>query len=143
MTKACSPILHLIQRVAQDPRTQQASDADLLGRFSVGADQGSFAALVRRHAAMVLDVCRAVLVNESDAEDAFQATFLVLARKAASIRKTASLGSWLHGVAYRTSLKASESAVRRAAQARGARAGARGQRHGGLDLERGALRAAR
>lgn len=62
---------------------------------------------------MVLDVCRSVLANDADAEDAFQATFLVLARKAGSIRKTVSVGSWLHGVARRTALKARSQSVTR------------------------------
>lgn len=81
-------------------------DEVLLERFLAGHDEAAFAALVRRYEAMVLDVCRGVLRHRQDAEDVLQATFLVLARKARSIRKHQSLGSWLHGVAYRLALRA-------------------------------------
>src|SRR5215831_7488375 len=101
-----SPILQQIRRLVEDRQTRGAADAELLRRFTATRDEASFEALLGRHGPMVLDVCRAVLPNEADVEDAFQATFLVLARKAGSIRKTASLGSWLHGVAYRIALKA-------------------------------------
>jgi RNA polymerase sigma factor (sigma-70 family) len=89
--------------VAQCP--SQHSDADLLRQFLSERDESSFAVLVRRHGPMVLGVCRSVLHHQQDAEDVFQATFLLLARKADSIRKQQSLSSWLHGVAYRLALK--------------------------------------
>src|SRR5712675_762819 len=78
------------------------SDAQLLERFVVQRDEAAFELLVWRHGTMVLNLCRRLLRHEQDAEDAFQATFLVLARNAASIRSRDSLGSWLHGVARRT-----------------------------------------
>jgi RNA polymerase sigma factor (sigma-70 family) len=107
MAKAVSsPILHLIRQVVEDQSVRQLCDRDLLQRFGDQRDEAAFDTLLRRYGPMVLDVCRGVLGNEADAEDAFQATFLILARKAASIRKSASVGSWLHGVAYRTALKA-------------------------------------
>src|SRR5262249_3024399 len=78
----------------------------LLQQFTEQRDEAAFATLLWRHGAMILDVCRSVLGNDADAEEAFQATFLILVRKAASIRKTASVGNWLYGVAYRTALEA-------------------------------------
>ena len=80
------------------------TDGQLLDRFTSGHDEAAelaFAALVERHGPMVLRVCQSVLRQRHDAEDAFQATFLILVRKAASIRKQNSVVSWLHGVAFR------------------------------------------
>ncbi len=82
------------------------SDAQLLESFLVRRDEMAFEALLRRHGPMVLGVCQRVLRNVHDAEDALQATFLVLARKASSIRSRQVVASWLYGVAYRTATKA-------------------------------------
>ena len=90
------------------------SDADLLDRFVTARDAAAFEALVRRHGPMVLAVCRRVLRNTHDAEDAFQATFLVLAYKATSVSPRNRLAAWLHGVAQKTALKARHRAARRA-----------------------------
>jgi RNA polymerase sigma factor (sigma-70 family) len=115
---ASSPILRLILQVVEDPEVRAASDRDLLQRFSERREAAAFHALLRRHGPMVFDVCRGVLRNEANAEDAFQATFLILARKAASIRKAASVGSWLHSVAYRTALQArAQEATRKKSEA--------------------------
>ncbi|HEY7425226.1 MAG TPA: RNA polymerase sigma factor [Gemmataceae bacterium] len=81
------------------------TDGQLLARFVAARDEASFAALMRRHGPMVLGVCRRLLRHVQDAEDCFQATFLVLARKASAVQRE-SLGSWLYTVAYRTSLEA-------------------------------------
>jgi RNA polymerase sigma factor (sigma-70 family) len=110
---ASSPILQLIRRACHDPQGKDVPDPELLRRFLGGRDERALEALLRRHGPMVLDVCRGVLGNEADAEDAFQATWLILARKAGSIRRAASLASWLHGVAYRTALRARANAARR------------------------------
>jgi RNA polymerase sigma factor (sigma-70 family) len=92
------------------------SDGELLGRLAARADESSelaFAALLERHGGMVWGICRRVLDDPRDVEDAFQATFLVLVRRARSIRNRESLASWLHGVAYRVACSAREAGIRR------------------------------
>jgi RNA polymerase sigma factor (sigma-70 family) len=88
-------------------------DAQLLEIFVADRDSAAFEVLVTRHGPRVLRVCRQVLGRSPDAEDAFQATFLLLARKACSIRNRASLGHWLHGVAHRLAIRSRADAARR------------------------------
>jgi RNA polymerase sigma factor (sigma-70 family) len=107
------PILRLVRRIAGSHGPGANPDALLLERFVSAADESAFQAIVHRHGPLVLSVCTRVLDNEHDAEDAFQATFLVLARKAGSVRAPELLGPWLYGVAYRTALKAKAESLKR------------------------------
>src|SRR5258707_8494712 len=89
------------------------SDGQLLDHCIHRHDEAAFAALVRRHGPMVWGVCRRMLRGYQDAEDAFQATFLVLVRKASSIRPPEMVANWLYGVAHLTALRARASTARR------------------------------
>src|SRR5262249_22569932 len=107
-------VIRYIRLLADD----DASDGQLLERFVRQHDEEAFTSLVRRHGPMVLGTCRRILRQEDDAEDAFQGTFLVLARNAASIRKGVAVGSWLHGVATRLALRSRSDAAKRRAHER-------------------------
>jgi hypothetical protein len=82
--------------------TENLTEAELWERYVRERDEAAFETLVRRHGPMVLSVCRRILRNQQDAEDAFQATFLVLVRRAPSLQSPGAIANWLHGVAYRT-----------------------------------------
>src|SRR5258708_5249630 len=99
-------VLHYVRAALGGRATGDTTDADLLDCFVARREEAAFTALLERHGPLVLGVCRRVLGNAADVEDAFQATFLVLVQKAGSIRKGASLASFLHGVAYRVALEA-------------------------------------
>jgi RNA polymerase sigma factor (sigma-70 family) len=99
-------LVHHFRAVTACSATSELTDCELLQRFALAGDETAFAALLRRHGSMVRRVCRHVLRQEQDAEDALQATFLVLARKAGSIRNQQTLAGWLYGVAYRSALTA-------------------------------------
>ncbi|HKB03510.1 MAG TPA: sigma-70 family RNA polymerase sigma factor [Gemmataceae bacterium] len=116
MTRVVSRLRdHVAGQVGDD-----VPDADLLARYQAGRDEAAFAVLVHRHGPMVLGVCRRILGNHADADDAFQATFLVLARQSGRIRERGSVASWLHGVALRVSRKAVVRAARQRQRDRGA-----------------------
>jgi RNA polymerase sigma factor (sigma-70 family) len=113
-TRQIVPAFGQLRRLLARPDPAGNSDAQLLERFVQQRDESAFELLVWRHGPMVYGVCRRILRDEHDAEDAFQATLLVLARKARSIGSGESVGGWLYKVAYRVALRARDGTVRRA-----------------------------
>jgi RNA polymerase sigma factor (sigma-70 family) len=115
---ATSPSRQVLKHLRRTALGQagELTDGQLLDRFLAGRDGEAFAEIVRRHGPMVLGVCRRVLGNVHDADDAFQATFLVLVRKAGSVRPRGLVGNWLYGVAWHTAARAHDAAARRRAR---------------------------
>ena len=108
-------VVQFLRRVAAVQHARDLTDAQLLKRFADQREHAAFTVLVQRHGPMVLSVCRNVVGDSHAAEDAFQATFLVLVRKAGSIQLKGSLGAWLFAVAQRIALRArSQTAAGRA-----------------------------
>src|SRR5438105_100856 len=112
---ATSPMGEVLQHLRRTLLRDGAklTDGQLLEGFLSRREEPALAALVRRHGPMVWGVCRRVLANHHDAEDAFQATFLVLVRKAASIVPREMVANWLYGVAHQTAIKARATAAKR------------------------------
>ncbi len=106
--------LQHLRRSLHPARDAMPSDAQLLERWSALRDQAAFELLLWRHGPMVLNTCRRLLRRGEDIEDVFQATFLVLVRKAGSIRRGAALAAWLHRVACRIALRVRAASARRA-----------------------------
>jgi RNA polymerase sigma factor (sigma-70 family) len=105
-TNALNRVIQHLRQAALGQVGGGFTDAELLEAYISRRDEPAFEALLQRHGPMVLGVCRRVLRNEADAEDAFQATFLVLVQKAASVRPRGMVSNWLYGVAHKTALKA-------------------------------------
>lgn len=109
-------LLRHIRRLIGGAPAADVPDGQLLEQFRLQRDEAAFTALVQRHGPLVLGVCRRMLRDSHEAEDAFQATFLVLARKAGAIRKPEALSSWLHGVAARVAVRARNQGLQRRAR---------------------------
>jgi RNA polymerase sigma factor (sigma-70 family) len=123
------PFVHRLRHSLAGRAAANVSDTELLECFCRDRDEASFELLVRRHEGLVLGVCRRVLRDRQVVEDAFQATFLALVRKAASVGRRGSVAGWLYRVAYHTAVRAGQAAVRRA-----------GREQQGLDVSRAAAR---
>src|SRR6516162_11932858 len=106
-------VAQFLRRTALRPEVGGLTDGQLLARFIEQRDPAAITALVQRHGPMVWGVSRRILRNHYDAEDAFQATFLVLVRKARSVRQREAVANWLYGVAHQTALKARAMLARR------------------------------
>jgi RNA polymerase sigma factor (sigma-70 family) len=115
MSRPLQTLLRHFRRLTEATGPGALTDGQLLARFVAGRDEAAFEVLLWRHGAMVYDMCRRLLRSEQDAEDAFQATFLALARKAVSVRRGEALASWLYKVAYRIALAARTANAGRAA----------------------------
>ena len=115
-TNRAFDVIQHLRAAALSRKQEGTSDAGLLAKFVRWRDAAALEALVHRHGPMVWGVCRRLLANHHDAEDAFQATFLVLVRRSASVRSGDQVANWLHGVARQTALKARSAAARRLAR---------------------------
>jgi RNA polymerase sigma factor (sigma-70 family) len=121
-TGQLSPVIQYLRKVSALGNAADLTDSQLLERFTRHREEAAFATILRRHGPVVLSVCERVLHDRHDVEDAFQATFLLLLRKASSLRQPELLGAWLYGVAYRTALRAKADAARRRLHERAAAA---------------------
>src|SRR5438552_3119213 len=110
-------LIHQLDRLFQHGTAIGLTEGELLERFVQGHDEAAFEALIARHGPMVLGVCRQLLRDPNDVDDAFQATFLVLVRKAGTLHRCDLLGNWLYGVAHRVATRARILAARRMARA--------------------------
>src|SRR5262245_17959124 len=110
---AAGALVRHIRRLVRGGGPDPGADGELLRRYTAERDEAAFAALVHRHGPMVWNACRRALGHHQDAEDVFQATFIVLARKAAAVRWRASIAPWLYAVAQRLACKARAEAARR------------------------------
>jgi RNA polymerase sigma factor (sigma-70 family) len=106
-------VIHYLRQCVGWPHAAGTTDGELLERFARQGDQRAFEALMQQHGPMVWGLCRRLLDDPQDAEDAFQATFLVLVRKAGALRQPELLANWLYGVACRTARRARADASRR------------------------------
>ena len=111
-TGQAGTVLRQLHQLLAAPGLEELSDGQLLERFTARRDEAAFAALVRRHGPLVLGVCRRLL-RGTDADDAFQATFLVLFRRARGLDRRGSMAGWLYTVAYHVALRARADAARR------------------------------
>ena len=109
-------VFNQLERLFGQGTSIGSSEGELLERFVTRHDEAAFEVLMARHGPMVLGVCRQLLRDPNDVDDAFQATFLVLVRKAGTLRRVDLLGNWLYGVAYRVAARARALSARRTAR---------------------------